>query len=152
MALTWNGNAAVEVAVTTIAAAQLPGCALKYNGSGILAPAAAGPSYDALLVSEVVDATEANNRMYLFNNIDWSAYTRVGEASSVVKGLRGLTVMGLLMPISGAAIAAGDIITIDTVTAGRFKKSVTAGTNDIGIALDAIASTAVYSGRVHMYV
>ena len=152
MALTWNGNPAVEVAATTIAAAQLPGAALTYNASGVLVLAPAGGKYDALLVSEVVDATEANNRMYLFNNIDWSAFTRVGEPSSVVKGTKGLTVSGLLMPISGASIAAGDILTIDTVTAGRFKKSVTVGTNDVAIALDPIASTATYSGRVHMLV
>lgn len=148
MPVTWNGNPAVEVAATTLAAATLPGMALQYNASAVLAPATT--RIDAIMISEVVDATEWNNRMYLFKELDWSSHVRIGEPASVVKGVKGLTVSGLLMK-GGTAIAVGDALLMGTAgDVGKFAKNGTPGTGDLAIALDACASTDTYSGRVHI--
>jgi hypothetical protein len=147
MSVVINGNFANEVANTTIAAAQLEGLCLQYNGSGVLAPATT--RIDAVLLSEVVTATEYTNRMYIFQEVDFGAFTQIGEPVSVAKGVRGLSALGLLV-VTGSAIAAGVELELGTAGTAGMLKAYSAGTK-VGLAIDPISATAVRCGQIHIY-
>ena len=144
---TFAGNPSVEVAVTTLAAATPAGVGLQYNGSGVLAPATT--RLDAIMMSEVVTLAEANNRQYLYGNIDFGAWTRVGEPVSVAKGFKGMTATGLSMKDSASVIPAGSALIMDNTT-GNFKLNGTPGTGDLAIVLQDIPAHAASSGLVHL--
>lgn len=147
MSVVFNGNYSNEVATTTIAAAQAEGLCLQYNGSGVLAPATT--RIDAVLLSEVVTDSEYLNRYSIYQEIDFGPYTKIGEPSSVAKGVKGLTGYGLLVS-PGAGIAAGTELELGTVGTAGMLKAYSAGTK-VGVAIDAIASTATRTGAVHLY-
>lgn len=152
MALTWNGNFPQETVTTTITAAAPAGSALQYlasqtNGEMALATT----KIEAYLVSEVVSATEWNNRMYLYGALDWSAYVAAGAATTTVSAVKlsNCTAVGLALVDSHAAISAGATLILDGTAGGRFKVGSTFASDPV-VVLEAIASTAAYTGKVHI--
>jgi len=143
MAVVINGTYATEVQPTTIAAAQLPGLVLQYNASGILAPATT--RVDALLMSEVVSQADYINRYFIYQDVDFGPYTQIGEASTVAKGFRGYTAIGILVN-APTLIAAGTELQLNSGVLGAY----VAGTK-FGAAVDAIAAGSQYTGQVHIY-
>lgn len=143
MSVVINGNYSSEVGSTTLAAAQLEGLCLQYNGSGILAPATT--RIDAVLLSEVVTDSEYINRFHIYQDVDFGGYTKIGEPSSIAKGVRGLTALGLLVT-PAAGIAAG----VELELNAGVLRAYSAGTK-VAVAIDAIASTATRTGAIHIY-
>jgi hypothetical protein len=147
MSVVINGNFSTEVAATTLAAATLEGLFLQYNASGVLTPATT--RVDAIMLSEIVTATEYINRYNLYQDVDFGPYTQIGEPVSVAKAFRGCTALGLTV-VPGAGIAAGAELELGTAGAAGTLKIYAAGTK-VGVAIDAIASTATRTGAVHLY-
>ena len=108
MAVTFAGYPSIEVAPTTLAAITLPGLGLTYNASGVLA--ASGGALHAILMSEVIEDQTWMNRVHIYSDIDFGAYNRIGETSSVAKVFHGMTVTGLLMKASATVIPAGSCL------------------------------------------
>ena len=149
--ITFNESINFEVAVTAIAAAQLPGVALVVDPAGKVATAAAGASagagFDALLISEVVDATTYLQRYYIYTEIDFGPYVQIGEMVSVAKGWRGLTVNGLKLVSPAAALALG--AQLEIAAGGQFQLK--SANPAVGRVIEASALNALYSNAVHLY-
>ena len=144
--ITFNANITAEVANTSLAAATPEGVFLKYSGAN-LAYGAAGSVPDAILYSEIVTDTEFTNRQYIYTEIDYGPYTKIGEPVSVVKQFSKLTAYGLAVDGAAGAISAGTELQVNA--AGKLIAKA-AGTA-IGVAIDAIALNATKTGAVHLY-
>ena len=147
MAVTFSGYVDMHVEPVTIASATLPGLGLSYDANGVLVPG--GSRVDAILLSEIVSDQEMQNRAFIYQDIDWSYYARVGENPTVVKGFKGQNATGLKMIANAGAVAKGEALIMDSDT-GTWKKNPTQGTGDMAIALEAIAANATFSGLVHI--
>ena len=130
---TWNGYAEPEVAATSIAAATPAGTLLTFSPGNNNKTAVAkltpvthvNDPVDAILVSEIVDDATYKDQYAIYKDIDFSAYTKIGEAVQVLKGFKGLTMCSL-------ALAANSILGVNSI-------SVTAGgtgyTNESAVTL-----------------
>lgn len=101
---TWNGFAQPEVGAVSGLVGATPGglmLTLSPGGNNKLAVSKltlctnALDPVDAIMVSEVVDAATYTAQRFLFNTIDYSGYTAIGEPVSVLKGFKGLTMCSL---------------------------------------------------------
>lgn len=144
----FNAPINFEVAETSRAAATLDGVLMSYDSTGKLdfAPAAGG-TYDAVLISEIVDLATYKDRYFIYTSIDFGPYVQIGEMVSVAKGTKGLTVNGLAVT-PGAGIPKGSHMEIGAN--GRLVLH-DAGVS-VAVALEAISSSAVKCGIVHLLV
>jgi hypothetical protein len=100
---TWNGYAEPEVGETTLAAATVAGTLLTFSpgNNNKTANTKLGlcthvnDPVDAILISEVVDAATYKDQYNIYKDIDYSAFTVIGETSQVLKGFKGLTMHSL---------------------------------------------------------
>lgn len=143
MSVVINGSYAEEIATTTLAAAQAEGLLLQYSATGVLTPATT--RIDAVLASEIVTDTEHLYRYSIYQNVDYGPYTKIGEPSTVYKGVKGLTALGLLVKAT-AAIAAG----VELELAAGVLQPYTSGTK-VAVVIDPIAINATRTGQVHIY-
>lgn len=145
--ITFNANITAEAANTALAAATDEGVFLVLNASGLMALPAAGAGHlDAIMMSEIVTDAEWRNRQYIYTDIDYSGFTRIGEPISVVKGFHGLTAHSIAMT-AGAAMAAGTEVQVDA----NGKLVVLGSGTAIGRLIDATTLNQTKSGAVQLY-
>lgn len=141
----FNSPINFEVSDTTRAAATLDGVLLKVDANGKVDYATAAGTYDAVLISEIVDSTEYIKRYHIYQNIDFGPYVQVGEMVSIAKGVKGLTANGLAVT-AASLIAKGTQLEIGAN--GRLVPK-TSGTA-VAVTLEAIAQNATKTGNVHL--
>lgn len=146
MSVTINSYVPIEVGKVNPASMTtglVEGVLLMKSRSAAYAYALATDEAEAVMLSEVVTELEATKRQFLFKDIDFSGWTRIGEPSSIAKKLKGATCLGLAFTPQGGITAAGSQL---QVVAG-FLAPKAAG-KVIAIALDAIAAGSTVTGRV----
>jgi len=141
----FNTPVAFEVAQTSLAVEVPSGTLLTYDSNGLLnyATAASG-RFDAILISAILNTTDYMNQYYIYNEVDFGPYVKIGDPVSVAKVNR-VTANGLAVSAPGA-IAAGSALEIG---ANGVLVLHSAGTI-VAYALDAIALGATLTGAVHI--
>ena len=157
---TWNGFAEPEVGATNLAVPTGSGILLTFSPGnnnkaalGVLAPVShVNDPVDAILLSEIVDATTYQNWYQIYKDIDYSWFTQVGSASNVLKIFNGLTMCSLALTAPGGSGApAGTELIIDAANAClKVRPGGDSTSPTIAVLLDAVLATAVQTGKVHM--
>lgn len=156
---TWNGYAEPEVAATTINAATPGGILLTFSpgnnnkaaGSKLAPCTHVNDPVDAILISEVVSDADYKDQYYIYKDIDFSAYTKIGEPSLVLKGFKGLTMCSLALVAPGAPAPAGTELIIDAATSKlKVRPGGDTTSPTIAVCIDALGATDTQTGAVHM--
>lgn len=145
MSVAVNSYLPVEVAKVNHTASGLPEGVLLAKASNTTAYeyGLATDVIDGVLLSEIVTTEVATMRQHLMHDIDFSGYTRPGEACAIAKKLRGSVAYGFALTAQGSDINPGASL---EVAAGYLRPK--ASGKAVCVALDTIKAGATTTGRV----
>jgi hypothetical protein len=160
--ITWNGYAEPEVEASTLVALAPSGTLLTYSPGGTalgltgnsgklgLLTNVADP-IDAIMVSEIISDSNAKDQQYIYTDIDYSYWTKIGEPLNVLKCFKGLTMSGLPIVAPGTDALAGTELIVDTATSTlKVRPGGDAASPTVAVTIDKILTGATVTGKIHM--
>jgi hypothetical protein len=151
MAIAINGKIPVELAKpnASLVAGTPEGTLLQTHTDGTVIFGTVLNQIDGILVAEIVDAATAKDRLYIFNDIDYSGYVQAGDYIVVARQFDGLTMNGVALEPPASDIPKGDTLILGTN--GRLKDRPGGDTTSatVAIALEPILAGSTKTGTIH---